>query len=159
MVKFGFLLLNEGQFKLKQVVSSNWIHEAKKPYKQFEAEEDGTARYGYGYQLWTCEITNSNTKIEYYYANGLYGQYIFIVPNLNILAVAKSYLQDDQSSAPRLFFENFYVIGRMNETFMKRVFSPRPRASKYLEITILIFHNRAHISLVRNASLFMKRPI
>lgn len=103
MVKFGFLLLNEGQCKSNQVVSSNWIHEAKKPYKQFEAEEDRTA--GYGYQLWTCEITNSNTKIEYYYANGLYGQYIFIVPKLNIMAVAKSYLQDDQSSAPKLFFE------------------------------------------------------
>lgn len=103
MVKFGFLLLNEGQFKSNQVVSSNWIHEAKKTYKQFEAEEDRT--FGYGYQLWTCEIANSNTKIEYYYANGLYGQYIFIVPKLNIMAVAKSYLQDDQSSAPKLFFE------------------------------------------------------
>ncbi|MEY9972957.1 CubicO group peptidase (beta-lactamase class C family) [Lysinibacillus sp. RC46] len=105
MVKFGFLLLNEGQFKSNQVISSNWIHEAKKPYKQFEAEEDRTAGYGYGYQLWTCEITNSNNKIEYYYANGLYGQYIFIVPKLNIMAVAKSYLQDDHSSAPKLFFE------------------------------------------------------
>lgn len=65
----------------------------------------GVMATGYGYQLWTCEITNSNNKIEYYYANGLYGQYIFIVPKLNIMAVAKSYLQDDQSSAPKLFFE------------------------------------------------------
>lgn len=103
MVKFGFLLLNEGQFKSKQVGSSNWIHEARKPYKQFEPEEDRT--FGYGYQLWTCEIANSNNKIEYYYANGLYGQYIFIVPKLNIMAVTKSYLQNDQQSAPRLFFE------------------------------------------------------
>ncbi|MFJ5766400.1 hypothetical protein ACIP9C_13695 [Lysinibacillus sp. NPDC093210] len=76
MVKFGSLLLIEGQFKSNQVVSSSWIYEAKKPYKQFEAEEDRTARYGY--QLWNCEITNSNTKIEYYYANGIYGQYMAI---------------------------------------------------------------------------------
>jgi len=103
MVKFGFLLLNEGQFKTKQVVSSNWISEAKKPHKQFEVEEDRTA--GYGYQLWTCEIANSQTKIEYYYANGIYGQYIFIVPKLNMMAVAKSYLQDDQSTSPKRFFE------------------------------------------------------
>ncbi|PJO42870.1 serine hydrolase [Lysinibacillus xylanilyticus] len=107
MVKFGFLLLNEGQFKSIQVVSSNWIHEAKKPNKQFQAEEDRT--FGYGYQLWTCEITNSNSKIEYYYANGLYGQYIFIVPKLNIMAVAKSYLQDEQSSVPKLFFEELLL--------------------------------------------------
>ncbi len=103
MVKFGFLFLKEGQFKSNQVVSSNWIHEARKPYKQFEPEEYRT--FGYGYQLWTCEIANSNKKIEYYYANGLYGQYIFIVPKLNIMAVAKSYLQDDLSSEPKLFFE------------------------------------------------------
>ena len=117
MLKFGFLLLNEGQFKSNKVVSAKWIHQAKKPYKQLGAEE-GDRTAGYGYQLWTCEITNSNTKIEYYYANGLYGQYIFIVPQLNIMAVAKSYLQDDQSSAPKLLFEEL-LRNWMNETFIK----------------------------------------
>ena len=105
MVNFGFLLLNEGQFKSKQVVSSHWIHEARKPYKQFEPAEERT--FGYGYQLWNCEIAMSNNKIEYYYARGLYGQFIFIVPKLNIMAVAKSYLQEGQSSAPLHFFEDF----------------------------------------------------
>ena len=105
MEKFGFLFLNEGQFKSKQVVSSHWIHEAIKPYKQFEPKDNRT--YGYGYQLWTCEIVIGNNKIEYYYANGIYGQYIFIVPKLNIMVVAKSYLQEDQSSAPQHFFEDF----------------------------------------------------
>ena len=103
MVKIGLLLLNEGRFNSKQVVSSNWILQAKRPYKQFEPTNEGT--YGYGYQLWTYE-NNTNTQINYYYANGLFGQYIFIVPKLNIMAVAKSHLpKEDQQIAPRLFFE------------------------------------------------------
>ena len=103
MVKIGLLFLNEGRFNSNQVISSNWLLQAKRPYKQVETTKEGT--YGYGYQLWTYENTNTNTPIDYYYANGIFGQYIFIVPKLNIMAVAKSHLQNDQQSAPRLFFE------------------------------------------------------
>ncbi|GKV54877.1 6-aminohexanoate-dimer hydrolase [Sporosarcina sp. NCCP-2222] len=106
MVKIGLLFLKEGRFNSKQIISSNWLHQAKTPYKQFETEREGTA--GYGYQLWTYKSTIN--PIDYYYANGLYGQYIFIVPKLNMIAVAKSHLQDDQQqSAPRLFFDE--IIG------------------------------------------------
>lgn len=94
--------MNKGQFNSKQIVSCNWIHEAKKSYKQFESEEDRTT--GYGYQLWTCEITSHNTQIEYYYAK------------LSIMAVAKSHLQNDKSSAPRRFFEELLYswMGELN---------------------------------------------
>ncbi|MFF3099818.1 hypothetical protein [Viridibacillus arvi] len=103
MVKIGLLFLNEGRFNSDQVISSNWLIQAKRPYKQFETSKEGT--YGYGYQLWTYEYTNTNPPMDYYYANGIYGQYIFIVPKLNIMAVAKSHLKYDQQSAPGLFFE------------------------------------------------------
>ncbi|WP_102272072.1 serine hydrolase domain-containing protein [Cytobacillus massiliigabonensis] len=103
MVKIGLLLLNEGRFHSNQLISSNWLHQATRPYKEVETASVGT--YGYGYQLWTYENTNSSSPIEYYYANGMFGQYIFIVPKLNIMAVAKSHLQNDLQSAPRLFFE------------------------------------------------------
>ncbi|MEO4054770.1 serine hydrolase [Solibacillus sp. CAU 1738] len=103
MVKIGLLFLNEGRFNSNQVISSNWLIQAKRPYKQTTITKEGI--YGYGYQLWTYENTNTNTSIDYYYANGIYGQYIFIVPKLNIMAVAKSQLRSDQQSAPRLFFE------------------------------------------------------
>lgn len=105
MVKIGLLFLNEGRFNSNQVISSNWIIQAKSPYKQTTITKEGT--YGYGYQLWTYE--NTNTLIDYYYANGIFGQYIFIVPKLNIMVVAKSQLRNDQQSAPGLFFEELLV--------------------------------------------------
>lgn len=103
LVKIGLLFLNEGRFNSNQVISSNWLTQAKRPYKQVNTTKEGT--YGYGYQLWTYENTNTNIPIDYYYASGLFGQYIFIVPKLNIMAVAKSHLNNDHQSAPRLFFE------------------------------------------------------
>lgn len=54
---------------------------------------------------------------DYYYANGLFGQYIFIVPKLNIMAVVKSHLQDEQQSAPRLFFEELLGNWLEDRTF------------------------------------------
>lgn len=114
MVKIGLLFLNEGRFNSNEVISSTWIIQAKRPYKQVETTKEGT--YGYGYQLWTYEDTNTNTPMDYYYASGLFGQYIFIVPKLNIMAVAKSHLQNDQQSTPRLFFQE--LLGSwLDETF------------------------------------------
>ena len=115
MVKLGFLLLNEGQYHAKQLISSQWLEQMRTPYKPFEITQDGT--YGYGYQIKSYESTNANKKMDYYYASGLYGQYIFIVPTLKIMAVVKSHLPYDQQTAPRRFFEEFLQSWMDGETF------------------------------------------
>lgn len=105
MIKIGSLLLNEGKYQSKSVVSSDWIMQTVTPYKQVEEASNGT--YGYGYQLWTFQSENLENPIDYYYASGLFGQYIIIVPKLEIVAVAKSHLQGDNQSLPRIYFEEF----------------------------------------------------
>jgi CubicO group peptidase (beta-lactamase class C family) len=105
MMKIGTLLLCNGSYFSKQLISLDWISQSKTPYKHVETLSHGT--YGYGYQLWTYESSNSNTPINYYFASGLYGQYIFIVPSLEIVAVAKSQLQREHQSLPRELFEEF----------------------------------------------------
>lgn len=103
MVKLGLLFLNEGQFNSKQLFSSDFLQQMARPYKLVDTTIEGTR--GYGYQLWIYESTNNSTQMKYYYASGLYGQYIFFVPKLNIMAVVKSHLQYDQQSIPRIIFE------------------------------------------------------
>ncbi|MGG2074076.1 serine hydrolase [Lysinibacillus irui] len=61
MVKLGLLFLNEGQFNSSQILSSNWLHQATRPYNQVKKTNEGT--YGYGYQLWTYENIHSNTRM------------------------------------------------------------------------------------------------
>ncbi|MBS4172182.1 serine hydrolase [Bacillus sp. FJAT-49736] len=105
MMKVGQMLLNDGKFSSKQIISSKWLEQSQRPYKQVEISEFGT--YGYGFQLWTYESNDSKNYTDYYYANGLFGQYIFIVPKLEIVAVVKSQLQNNDQSLPKQFFQKF----------------------------------------------------
>lgn len=105
MMKIGSLLLNNGNYASKQLISSNWLEQSSAPYKHVETSSSGV--YGYGYQLWTFESSNSVNPIDYCFASGLFGQYIFVVPKLEIVAVTKSQLHTDNQSLPRQFFEEF----------------------------------------------------
>jgi CubicO group peptidase (beta-lactamase class C family) len=104
MMKIGTLLLNKGNYSTRQLLSSQWLEQSSYPYKDGETSENGT--YGYGYQIWTCQ-SSSDEKIDYFYASGLYGQFIFVVPALQIVAVAKSQLSYEQQSIPRQIFEGY----------------------------------------------------
>ncbi|MHC0036929.1 serine hydrolase domain-containing protein [Pseudoneobacillus sp. C159] len=105
MMKMGILLQNKGKYLSKPIVSAEWVIEASSPYKHVESTANGS--YGYGYQLWTYEGSQAENPINYFCASGLYGQYIFIVPKLKIVAVVKSQLQKDDQSLTRLYFEEF----------------------------------------------------
>jgi CubicO group peptidase (beta-lactamase class C family) len=104
LMKIGHLLLNKGNYSSRQLISPQWLEQSTLPYKEVEASENGT--YGYGYQIWTCQSSSDN-RIDYYYASGLYGQYIFVAPALQIVAVAKSQLPYEHQSIPRQLFESY----------------------------------------------------
>ncbi|CAG9606807.1 serine hydrolase domain-containing protein [Pseudoneobacillus rhizosphaerae] len=105
MMKIGTLLLNKGNYSSNQLISSNWIEQSASTYNHVETAPSGI--YGYGYQLWTFESFHTENPMDYYYANGLFGQNIFVVPKLEMVAVTKSQLQNDNQSLPRQFFEEF----------------------------------------------------
>ncbi|MHA3963266.1 MAG: serine hydrolase domain-containing protein [Candidatus Thorarchaeota archaeon SMTZ1-45] len=79
--KFGYLYLNNGTWDGKQIISHDWVKKSTSTFIQFNAES------GYGYLWWT------NPAQEYYYALGLYGQYIFVVPKQDLVVVFSSSIQ------------------------------------------------------------------
>jgi len=75
MAKIGLLYLNKGKWNGIQIISSNWIEESTKPY------HDSRLRgQKYGYQWWI-------NPAGFYSANGMYGQFIDVVPDKNLVAV------------------------------------------------------------------------
>ena len=74
MAKLGFLFLNQGQWDGKQIVSRRWVQEATKA--QMTAGED---LYGYG---WWIETNVVGAR-----AAGRGGQYIFVLPEWNMILV------------------------------------------------------------------------
>jgi CubicO group peptidase (beta-lactamase class C family) len=80
--RIGQMVLDSGQFNNQQIVSKSYMKEATSPAKWLKGE-DGKSQDSYGYQFWM--LTYKAHKIVY--ARGVLGQYIFIIPSLNTVAV------------------------------------------------------------------------
>lgn len=78
MAKIGLLFLQEGRWEDEQVVSRRWVREARTAQSETPEGEDP---YGYGWWL-TPDIPGV------YRAEGRNGQYIFILPQWNMVVVS-----------------------------------------------------------------------
>ncbi len=82
MVSFGELYLNNGRVGATQVLPKEWIAKTRVPR--------GRSRWGsdreYGYGFWIRELAGHDS----YYAWGYGGQFVFIVPELQLVVVTTS---------------------------------------------------------------------
>jgi CubicO group peptidase (beta-lactamase class C family) len=89
MAKIGYLFLNEGKWKGKQIISKEWITESARAHATHDLG------YGYGYQWRSVTTTISNQKIDVFWASGHGGQRIFVIPTLDLVAVFTSKVFDN----------------------------------------------------------------
>ena len=83
MAKIGYMVLKEGQWNGKQIISAGWIEEST-------ASHIDAQGIGYGYQWWIGNAVLNNQIIEVLFASGHGGQKIFIIPKLDLVAVFTS---------------------------------------------------------------------
>jgi CubicO group peptidase (beta-lactamase class C family) len=90
MAMFGYLYLKNGLLNGEQVVSEDWVNESTSNHID-----------PYGYQWWM--MPNALVEVypeaeSAYYAVGYGGQYIFVLPNLNMVVVftAENYVTDTE---------------------------------------------------------------
>ena len=82
MLAFGDLYLHHGRRNGQQIVPERWVAASQIPRTQSRRESD---RF-YGYGWWVRELAGYRA----YYAWGYGGQYIFIVPDLDLVVVTTS---------------------------------------------------------------------
>jgi CubicO group peptidase (beta-lactamase class C family) len=87
MLKFGELYLNEGRYQNKQIISKSWIEQSLKAHIFLENVPE---KNKYGYLWWHHEYSFDNQKIQTVEARGAGGQYIVLIPKLNIVLVITS---------------------------------------------------------------------
>lgn len=82
MAKIGQLILNEGKWNGKQLVSEKWIEEATTPKTKITGID-------YGYLWWNIPFKGKGTEktIMSKTATGNGGQYIMVIPELELIAV------------------------------------------------------------------------
>jgi CubicO group peptidase (beta-lactamase class C family) len=77
MAKFGYLYLHEGFWDGEQIVPSAWVEASTREHIS------STLQDGYGYQWWVDDA-------GYYMALGYRGQFIFVLPELDMVVVIVS---------------------------------------------------------------------
>jgi CubicO group peptidase (beta-lactamase class C family) len=81
MLAFGELYRNKGRFGDRQIVPEAWVRESFRPRTRSRFNDQG---YGYGW--WSRDFAG----YEAFFAWGYGGQYIFVVPELDLVVVTTS---------------------------------------------------------------------
>ena len=116
MAKIGWLFLNQGKWDNNQVVPAAWVRDSIQ--RHIKAE---TVAEFYGYQWWV--------EKDYYLAAGSWGQYLFIAPEQNIVAVfTGAILMPDKTKQVRSLFKSHIIA---SATSLKPL-QPNPVAQKAL---------------------------
>ncbi|MFC1786408.1 serine hydrolase domain-containing protein, partial [Candidatus Neomarinimicrobiota bacterium] len=84
MAKYGFLLLNGGEWNGSQIVSEVWINRSISYHTQLPPI--GWAD-GYGYLIWLQTFQNGSNNINSISARGWGGQEIYVFPSLDMVVV------------------------------------------------------------------------
>ena len=105
MAKIGLLMLNDGRFKGRQVVSSRWVAEATQ-------QQSAPDQYPYGYYWHLTNAKHRHVKdADGYFALGQGGQVIGVFPALDLVVVVTSqnWAMPGLSSMPFGLFDEFIL--------------------------------------------------
>ena len=108
MAKIGYLFLKDGTWKSQQIVSKKWVRESIYPHVQAGELISGTA---YGYQWWCGTSRIGNQEINSFYAAGHGGQFIAVIPSLDVIVVITSKVDDNNAGDFRAYsaIENYII--------------------------------------------------
>lgn len=101
LARFGYLYLKNGKWENEQIIPENWVKTASDSHIKRKYLTD----YYYGYQWWV-------KPNEYYCAVGFGGQWMFIAPDHNLVAVFNNNFNEEeylQFTTPERLFQNFIL--------------------------------------------------
>ena len=86
LAKLGYLFLKEGVWEGKQILPEGWVAASIQPWVADTEPDNGQADTGYGYQWWILDDGNEGDPVVYG-AVGFGGQYLLVVPELELITV------------------------------------------------------------------------
>jgi len=95
--RFGLLYMQHGVWEGEQVVPAEWVDASLTPSPLYE---------GYGYQWWLEGNTDDTLPHDLFMANGHDGQFIYVIPSLELVIVRNGHYDKFQGPAiaePSLF--------------------------------------------------------
>jgi CubicO group peptidase (beta-lactamase class C family) len=101
MARIGYLMLRQGEWRGRQVIPGHWVKvitRAKTPVEDMNPEGYRDGPFGYGYMWWVWDGPQAEGAFKGgYTARGAYGQYITILPALDMVVAHKTLPSRDKS--------------------------------------------------------------
>jgi len=93
LAKLGYLFLRNGEWFGTRILPASWVHEATRTHSR-PVGMNRAENSGYGYLWWVDEQWGG------YSAHGAGGQFVFVVPRLDLVVVFTSALSFDDFPFP-----------------------------------------------------------
>ncbi|UCC38364.1 MAG: serine hydrolase [Candidatus Aminicenantes bacterium] len=94
MARIGYLMLREGEWNGRQIIPQVWarkISRIKTPLERMNPEPYRKSSFGYGYMWWIWDGPNAVGHYKGgYTARGAYGQYITVLPAMDMVIAHKT---------------------------------------------------------------------
>ena len=94
MARLGYLMLREGNWNGRQVIPRSWARRIVRPVTrvgQMNPESHRTEEFGYGFMWWVWDGPRATGPFAgAYAARGAYGQYIVVLPKLDLVVAHKT---------------------------------------------------------------------
>ena len=112
LVKFGQLWLDGGTWKGRRLVSADYVAASVTPWVDVSAEVNRNS--GYGYQWWLGQFVYNGTAVDYWLANGYGGQFLVVVPSLDLVVAfaGRNFENAAGAARPYMLIES-YVLAAM----------------------------------------------
>ena len=104
MAKLGYLYLHNGQWNGKQIVPARWVQASTTKHMETKGLMNAAEDDGYGYFWWIDSFGG-------YSAHGFGGQYIFVMPRLDMVVVFTGGLADPDFPAPHRLIKTYLLPG------------------------------------------------
>ncbi|MBW8001607.1 MAG: serine hydrolase [Planctomycetes bacterium] len=116
MARLGYLMLRNGKWEGRQIIPHKWVQSSTTvftPIEEMNPEFMRSLPFGYGYMWWVWDGPNAIGSYKYAYtASGVHGQFITVLPELDIVVVHVAYWSPE--GAPRHHVKNSEYYGLLD---------------------------------------------
>ncbi len=122
MARFGYLYLHNGQWNGKQIIPKEWIRASTTKHMETRGLMNAAEDDGYGYYWWINPMGGFS-------AHGHGGQYIFVLPDQDMVVVFTAGLPDSQFPLPLELLKKYILPSIRSDKALK----PNPQAWQKLQ--------------------------
>jgi CubicO group peptidase (beta-lactamase class C family) len=102
MAKLGYLYLHNGEWNGKQIVPAEWVQTSTSKHMETKGLMNAAEDDGYGYFWWIDSFGG-------YSAHGFGGQYIFVLPKLDMIVVFTGGIADPDFPVPHQLVKTYLL--------------------------------------------------